>query len=374
MTEPQVPTNATPVKPGSWSGMAFKLVVLIAAVGLIAWLKLSNPGGGESGNWISALSSRNVATRLEAVRELSVPATDAKRAIPPLVKVVRADSDPEVRAEAARALGVLWTESTMNHIEGAPRQEALDAIYEAFVDKDSQVRTAAFGMMTNVGGVSGVGKDDPDDRSGMGDPDKFVSRMATALDDPDSSVRAAAGISLASFPANIDQAIPALIKAAATDPDAIIAPNRGRPGMALSRGKPTKKAVPGLIETLKSTDPTIRYLAAQVLGKIGPDAAEAVPALLGLLNDPPAKIEREDPARAAAIALGQIAPKSPKADEALSALNELKKSDNPARSKAATKAARQFEKKDETKGEAPAERKAAKKTGPMMVPRGTEAP
>lgn len=45
-------------------------------------------------------------------------------------------------------------------------------------------------------------------------------------------------------------------------------------------------AVPALIEALKSKDETVRRMAAYALGQIGPKAKAAVPALQALLNDP----------------------------------------------------------------------------------------
>lgn len=45
-------------------------------------------------------------------------------------------------------------------------------------------------------------------------------------------------------------------------------------------------AVPSLVEALHSPDPAIRQKAAEVLGRMGPDAKDAVPHLVRLLDDP----------------------------------------------------------------------------------------
>jgi len=62
-------------------------------------------------------------------------------------------------------------------------------------------------------------------------------------------------------------------------------------------------AIPQLIELLKSPDPEVRLIAAQVLARMGSDAKEAVPPLIPLLNDPDERIRK-----AAARTLGRIGP------------------------------------------------------------------
>ncbi|MDP7018752.1 MAG: HEAT repeat domain-containing protein [Pirellulaceae bacterium] len=70
---------------------------------------------------------------------------------------------------------------------------------------------------------------------------------------------------------------------------------------ALSRiGAP---AVPELRNRLTSNDAEVRAQAADVLGRIGPDANEAIPELIILLDDESGPVRRS-----AARALGQIGP------------------------------------------------------------------
>jgi hypothetical protein len=77
-------------------------------------------------------------------------------------------------------------------------------------------------------------------------------------------------------------------------------------------GRIGASAVPALLDTLHSSDPTVRRKAVEVLGRMGEDAAPAVPALTSLLDDP-------DPAvrKAAARTLGQIGPQAKDAVPAL---------------------------------------------------------
>jgi HEAT repeat protein len=65
-----------------------------------------------------------------------------------------------------------------------------------------------------------------------------------------------------------------------------------------------KKAVPGLLKKLQSPDMYDRESAASLLGELGADAAEAVPALVKKLKDDPRNTVRFS----AAAALGRIGP------------------------------------------------------------------
>jgi HEAT repeat protein len=71
-------------------------------------------------------------------------------------------------------------------------------------------------------------------------------------------------------------------------------------------------AVPPLIVALRSEDPTVRLRAAEVLGRMGPEAADAVEELVRLLNDPDVRVRK-----AAIRTLGQIGPAAKDAVPAL---------------------------------------------------------
>jgi hypothetical protein len=62
-------------------------------------------------------------------------------------------------------------------------------------------------------------------------------------------------------------------------------------------------AIPQLIELLKSPNPDVRLIAAQVLARMGSDAKEAVPTLIPLLKDPDERVRK-----AATRTLGRIGP------------------------------------------------------------------
>ena len=71
-------------------------------------------------------------------------------------------------------------------------------------------------------------------------------------------------------------------------------------------------AIPYLQQSLRNNDPTIRKQAAEVLGRMGPDAAPAVNDLVVLLDDPDLEVRK-----VAARTLGRIGPEAAAAVPAL---------------------------------------------------------
>jgi HEAT repeat protein len=89
------------------------------------------------------------------------------------------------------------------------------------------------------------------------------------------------------------------------------------------KGADLRDAVPVLIESLRDSDAWVRFCSASALGNIGPDARDAVPSLIPLLNDP--EMGRQPGTRifvqpAAARALGKIGPDANAAIPALKIL------------------------------------------------------
>jgi HEAT repeat protein len=100
--------------------------------------------------------------------------------------------------------------------------------------------------------------------------------------------------------------------------------------LAAGCGKGEDKAytVSGLLEMLKDQDPKVRYTAVSHLGKFGPTAKEAVPALTATLKDPDTSVRI-----GATYALARI---GPDAEAAVPALKDaLKDKDREVREGAA---------------------------------------
>src|SRR5262249_23769479 len=96
-----------------------------------------------------------------------------------------------------------------------------------------------------------------------------------------------------------------------------------------AREEPRSAAiVPALIEALTSHDLRVRYHAAAALGDVGADAATSIPALVGMLNEPPdpepmrpppPDRRRGAPPARAPGACGKLAPAPPQAGEGAAA-------------------------------------------------------
>ena len=87
-------------------------------------------------------------------------------------------------------------------------------------------------------------------------------------------------------------------------------------------------AIPALLEAMEGEEDTVRAQCAHALGVIGPKAESTIPVLLKLLKDRSQYVRRE-----AAIALGKIAPSNQNVARALSRL--LESSEKPVRTTAA---------------------------------------
>jgi HEAT repeat protein len=109
--------------------------------------------------------------------------------------------------------------------------------------------------------------------------DGIMDTMLAATEDEDPGVCLQALATLGDFGPHAVVALPALLAAVWTGD----VRRRAMAGVALARiGAP---AVPSLIQSLAHPSADVRAKAAHILGKIGPDAAEAASALKALLED-----------------------------------------------------------------------------------------
>ena len=185
------------------------------------------------------------------------------------------DTQAVVRASAGQALWMivlLW--------QGARRLIDLGVIAdvqdEAACDPDAGVR------LSGVRGLGVIGQrlsDDP------------PPRLVAALEDPSEVVRAAAAQALALFPRGLVRLLPALVKSmerhrAEFRPAYASVLKQIGPSLSRSGKIPAKDVVAALLPALGSPDREVRRQIVVSLGEFGPQAPEAVPALVALLKEP----------------------------------------------------------------------------------------
>lgn len=127
--------------------------------------------------------------------------------------------------------------------------------------------------------------------------------LTAALDDPDPVVQRVAAQALDKLAPHVPDAVPALVKAFP----------RIEAIRAVARyGAKAADAVPALVGLLKHPDPAVRWNAARALGKLEITAKPAVPDLVAAMSDPDAEVREH-----AAEALGDIGPPAADAVPAL---------------------------------------------------------
>jgi len=292
---------------------------------------------------LRSLRSGDETTRREAAANLSnMNTVDIGTAIPAVGVAMVSDPSAEVRSEAIRTMGTLGAES-INRRDNPRRDQALGALLAAFDDKDPKVRALAISTIPVLAQAATFLSGNENDLTPMGAPKAAVAKLLPILNGPDQALRSTAATTLGSFPVQLDSYLPTLLKEAAAEPPG------ERPGAVgvmtglLRKVRPLGPSVPLLMKSLDSDDPRLRFLAITTLGQAGSDAVDAVPDLIKTLKDPAGADERDDPARAAATALGDIAPETPRAAEVMAALQDAKSSANKGRERAITSALRKFE-------------------------------
>jgi HEAT repeat protein len=246
------------------------------------------------------------------------------------------DEDVQVRATAAYSLGILVSQTQARGQKKplAPeqvkkwREAANGALIHLLSDKEPDCRAAACVGLAFIEPLPSppsttsvaVGSNGPNklNRSNAQSYFGFTDHLPppelfAALVDESVGVRCEAARALARFPLGLDPVI-AILLSMLDDSSPLI---RESAQQALSAAWPTSVVVPSLIDSLKDPNRRIRYHAARLLGRVGPEANAAVPVLMAMLKEPvdsPLGTLMNDrwfnqhPEREAAIALGRIAP------------------------------------------------------------------
>lgn len=181
-------------------------------------------------------------------------------AVPTLTEALR-DSELSVRVAAATSLGTLGTDAL-------PARPDLE---KALKDRDSELRQAAAGALVKIG------------------PD--ASTAATwfqAIKDNDPDLATHAVKALEKIGRLRKEDLPAAIELLKNDRVAVrVLAVRllGETEADIKLGTESKPAITGLIDRLRDTDRDVREAAALALGKVGPAAWSAAPALGNMLGN-----------------------------------------------------------------------------------------
>jgi HEAT repeat protein len=313
------------------------LVLGVAACDLVVWKGESMRDLLWGHDSLRQLRSKNVVERRTAAKHLGYQGeVDVDEAMAALVHAL-GDKDADVRTTAAQSLGSLDLQGRQNPsgpVAPALLKRRVDVAMRGLVpllsDADPGVRSAAAAGLGSMATALRPRLPSPDQLAAIWNesnavrrqmakvlyapPDvPYVPELLDALKDPSAEVRAAAARALGHFGPDLDSAIPVLL--ATMEHDRTDA--RTACAQALEAAWPSPTFVPALLASLKSNDSEIRYHAAQLLGRIGPEAKAAIPTLSGFLNEPLGP-SGPDPAVSAARALGHMGPTR----EAIAALIE----------------------------------------------------
>lgn len=243
----------------SESGSTSDLIAMIDAAA-------QKRGGGKEmlQQIVGAAGSDQAEVRWHAARAIGMIGEDAIAEIPVLIDLL-ADTDPIVAAQAASAIGMIRTDDGRSNadLDDAAKAQytaATEALVQRIVHPDARVRRVSIRALSALEPPT----------------DMIVPLVAKQLSDEDPSV---------------------ILPALHTMADA------------------GASAVPFLVDSLN--EPKSRYWASVVLAEIGPDAADAVPALLAIAEDAEGEPEERMQAILAIAAVGEPAAG---AGEALAAL------------------------------------------------------
>ncbi|APW62643.1 HEAT repeat domain-containing protein [Paludisphaera borealis] len=322
--------------------------------------------GNETARAIRLLQSGGPSARLSAANDLKYLLTGNSLtpkqvdAIIPDLLVAQRDQNPGVREAAALSLFMIAVQATQRSAPVPQVQAVAAGLAEGLRDTAHDVRYHTALALVNIYVLTSVSGGPPPllpvdterfvDLLGQAieDPSPKVrswafhvlraiaprlegaapARLLKALDATDAAIRREAVETVVEFPLGIDSALPALLRILECDPDPGV---RAVCSMMLVGVRPSPASIPILMEALRSPERPVRFRAADLLSRIGPQASEAVPAVLPLLKEtfePMTSYERQhpewaDPAVAATWALGAIAPGTGMADTAWASLAEI---------------------------------------------------
>ena len=247
------------------------MIALVACCGAVFWAWRVVLQSVPVNRMVFALRSGTVEDRRVAARELGATTPqEVGQAIPALIAAL-GDEEVEVAAQAARSLGTAGLTAAPAPDQRAQVIAASEALARALAQDRPEVRTAAVQSLGLIGS-----------RAGIAPPDALIRVLQGH---PAEDLRAEAATALGQFRTTNPGAIRALLDALVGD----AIPVRRACNTALRNRDlvPPAELVPVLIRSLREgRDARERSLAASLLGRLGPAAQEAVPALVATLQEP----------------------------------------------------------------------------------------
>jgi HEAT repeat protein len=260
---------------------------------------------------VKALSDQVAEVRIAAATDLgSVGKGRAQVPIPELIAALK-DNSAGVRAAAVGSLGKL-----------IPGSDSMVPVFLSMMESDEFVVRKAI--------VAAL-------RSARPTP-ALVPVLVVSLQRPDRQVRFEVARLLGAIAAQAEAAVPSLIALLSEPRDQQMSQTRVsatewdpacRAAIALGRIAPSEQGIAALTAMLSSSspeqpgNPERRLCAAEALGRIGPRAVTAAPALIAALNALLDSKQEMPGAYAMAVACGQLARGSDSAVDAVATLNRV---------------------------------------------------
>ena len=208
---------------------------------------------------LAALSSSDSFTRYSAVKSLHDLAPADSRVAPALIAALE-DSDPHVRKWAIRALGRM----------GAPARSAIPVLIAKTGGSDPEQRSLAIAALGPLGRY---------------DAPRVVPVLLGIVEKAEMTPRLEAFAALRQIEPLPDQAIPVLLRQ--LDLDEHLGQNLEAATVLATMGP---RAVPALVNALRSDNERRRFGAALALKYMGRNARDAAAALTAALNDPSQRV------------------------------------------------------------------------------------
>jgi len=213
------------------------------------------------------LQSQSRDDQVKAAQALGEMGSDAKMAVPALVKVIRTGS-PEARVVSSIAL-----------LKVDPTMRDMVPILLRALEKEGQEQGVA--LEQEIGLQEDALRKWSTLMNSKVDP-KILPVLVQALRESDSDIRTLGVLVLGSLAREVPEALPYVLKAT-QDPDKQV---RGAVLGALSRiGPGPKEVIPAILNGFKDSEPEVRAHAVIALGRLGASTKEVVPALTRALND-----------------------------------------------------------------------------------------